>query len=251
MVRPVTFATIDEQKREIDAYRPFSVHVTTQLREYFRIGLTYASNALEGNSLTESETKIVIEDGITVAGKPLRHHLEALGHSNAYDFLLSIANGATITEDQILELHRLFYFRIDEANAGVYRNVQVLIAGSNAVLPPPSQVEPMMKALGARFSSLRSGYHAVEFAATHHIEFVNIHPFVDGNGRTARLLVNLALLQAGYGIAVIPPVLRPRYLDVTAHANKGETKPFIDFLTNVVWESQKDYLRLLRALNEP
>ncbi|KAF0159963.1 MAG: filamentation induced by cAMP protein fic [Syntrophaceae bacterium] len=112
---------IDSIKTKIDAHRPLDSHMVNQLREYFRSSMTYSSNALEENSLTETETKIVIEDGITIGGKPVKDHLEALGHSAAYDLLFRLAKHQDITEANIKELHRLFYYRIDEDQAGKYR----------------------------------------------------------------------------------------------------------------------------------
>ena len=115
------FQKIDALKAKIDGHRPIDAYMLKQVREYFRIGMTYSSNALEGNSLTETETKIVIEDGITIGGKPVKDHLEALGHSEAYDLLFRLAKGRDITEANVKELHRLFYYRIDAKQAGKYR----------------------------------------------------------------------------------------------------------------------------------
>lgn len=108
---------IDLLKAKIDGHRPMNSHMVKQLREYFRIGVTYSSNALEGNSLTETETKIVIEDGIAIGGKPVKDHLETLGHSEAYDLLFRLSGHRDITEANIRELHRLFYYRIDASQA--------------------------------------------------------------------------------------------------------------------------------------
>ena len=242
-------AKIDSQKEEIDAYRPFKESVVKRLREYFKIGLTYSSNALEGNTLTESETKVVLEDGITIGGKPVKYHLEALGHSDSYDFMHSIVSRLTISEKDILELHRLFYFRIDAENSGKYRTEPVIITGSDAEFPKPQEIPQLMTQFMARVPALKSKVHPVVFAAQLHIDFVNIHPFVDGNGRTARLLLNLALLQAGYGLAIIPPILRSQYISSVAQAQKGQVQSFLDFIGEIVWESQKDYLRVLKALS--
>ena len=242
-------AKIDAQKSEIDSYRPFKESVVKRLREYFKIGLTYSSNALEGNTLTESETKVVLEDGITIGGKPVKYHLEALGHSDAYDFMHSVVSRSTICEKDILELHRLFYFRIDEDDSGKYRTEPVIITGSDAEFPRPKEIPQLMTQFMAKVPALKSAAHPVIFAAQLHIEFVNIHPFIDGNGRTARLLLNLALLQAGYGLAIIPPILRSQYISAVAQAQKGREQPFLDFIVDIVWESQKDYLRVLKALN--
>ena len=134
MITPV-LKKIDALKAKIDAHRPLDAHMLKQVREYFRIGMTYSSNALEGNSLTETETKIVIEDGITIGGKPVRDHLEALGHSEAYDLLFRLAKNQDITEANVKELHRLFYYRIDAKQAGKYRKRRVIITGTDFIPP--------------------------------------------------------------------------------------------------------------------
>ena len=132
MTTPV-LKKIDALKLKIGTHRPLDAHLLKQIREYFRISMTYSSNALEGNSLTETETKIVIEDGITIGGKPLMDHLEALGHSEAYDLLFRLAKHKEITEANIKELHKLFYYRIDASQAGKYRKRKVIITGTDFV----------------------------------------------------------------------------------------------------------------------
>src|SRR4030043_1577927 len=203
-----TLKEVNELKNEINKFRPLSLNALNQLKEYYRIGLTYSSNALEGNSLTETETKIVLEEGITIGGKPLKDHFEALGHSEAYDHLHKLSKNRAIKEEDILELHKLFYYRIDKENAGVYRKVPVIITGADVKFPPPSKIKPLMQEFVKDIPSLRSEEHPVEYSALIHLRLVNIHPFIDGNGRTARLLMNLVLLQAGYVINVFPPVFR-------------------------------------------
>ena len=121
---------IDQFKSELDKHRPLSRHQVEQLKAYYRIGLTYSSNALEGNSLTETETKVVIEDGITIGGKPLKDHYEAMGHSEAFDWIYQLAKNQEIREKDILELHRLFMYRMDAKNAGKYRAQKVMITGT-------------------------------------------------------------------------------------------------------------------------
>lgn len=241
---------IDEFKKKIDKHRPFDKHTLEQLKEYYRIGLTYSSNALEGNSLTETETKIVLEDGITIGGKPIRDHYEALGHSEAYDLLYRLAKTTVITEKDILELHRLFYYRIDQPKAGHYRKEKVIITGTDFIPPPPSRVPALMKKFILDIPKMRKKYHPVEFSALLHKEFVARHPFVDGNGRAARLLMNLALLQNGYVITIIPPVLRNDYINAIKKTQiEPKTDiPFINFISAMVYESMLDYLRLLNAL---
>ena len=238
---------IDALKVKIDGHRPLDAHMLKQLKEYFRIGMTYTSNALEGNSLTETETKIVIEDGMTIGGKPVKDHLEALGHSEAYDFLFRLAKNQDITEANVKELHRLFYYRIDAKQAGKYRKKKVIITGTEFIPPAPERIPDLMKAFALAIPEYRVKFHPVKFAAVLHKELVSVHPFIDGNGRAARLLMNLALLQAGYPLAIIPPILRRDYLDTLNRTHKGDNKPFINFIAGVCYESAKEYLRLLEG----
>ena len=238
---------IDALRATIDSHGPLDAHMLKQIKEYFRIGMAYSSNALEGNSLTETETKIVIEDGITIGGKPVRDHLEALGHSEAYDLLFRLAKSQEITEANVKELHRLFYYRIDAKHAGKYRTRKVIITGTDFIPPAPERIPGMMKSFSAGIPEAKAKYHPVEFAAIIHKDLVTIHPFIDGNGRAARLIMNLALLQAGYPPAIIPPILRRDYLDTLDRTHKGEDRPFLNFIAGVCYESTKEYLRLLEG----
>ena len=240
----------DQLQREINNTRPLSGNALKQLKEYFRIGLTYSSNALEGNSLTETETKIILEDGITIGGKPLKDHFEAVGHSEAFDLLYKLAKKSEITERQILDLHKLFYLRIDAKQAGRYRKIGVVVTGSTLDFPRSSELKKVMQDFAAEIPDKRANSHPIEFAAWLHINLVSIHPFIDGNGRTARLLMNLALLQAGYPITIIPPILRVEYIDALKASNRGANQPFTNLLSNMVCESQRDYIRILRNLGE-
>lgn len=241
-------ADCDKLQARIRAHRPLTADELRQLREYYRIGLTYSSNALEGNSLTETETKVVIEDGITIGGKPLRDHFEAVGHSEAFGLLGKLAGEPGIAEADILALHRLFYHRIDEENAGKYRTVRIIVTGTDFAFPPPSRIKTLMRQLVAEIPALLATRHPVEFAALLHARLVNIHPFTDGNGRAARLLMNLALLQSGFPITIIPPVIRAEYLEAVKAGNREDFVPFIRLISCMVFESQKEYLRLLKNL---
>lgn len=237
---------IDKLQKEINSFRPLSQSVLKQLREYYRIGLTYTSNALEGNSLTETETKIVLEDGITVGGKPIRDYYEAIGHSEAYDHILLLSKNKGFTEEDIQKLHHLFYRRIDEAKAGQYRKEKVFISGSKYTFPSPEKVPTLMKKFVDSLATWRRTLHPVHFSAQVHKEFVFIHPFVDGNGRVARLLMNLVLLQAHCVIAIIPLILRSEYIQALEQAHTDD-KMFLNFIARRVLETQKDYLRLLKS----
>jgi len=237
------FKEIDLLQKEINQYRPLDHNLIKQIKEYYRIGLTYTSNALEGNSITETETKIILEEGLTVGGKALVDHLEVIGHSDALSFMYECVKTKNITEDDIKKLHKLFYYRINENQAGVYRNNKVFITGSKYPLPDPEVLPKLMHDLIPHLEKLKITKHPVEFAALTHKEFVFIHPFIDGNGRVARLLMNLALLQCGYNIAIIPPILRSEYIRTLEKAHTDDSN-FIEFIAQVVRETQKDYLRL-------
>jgi Fic family protein len=241
---------IDELKKEIDSYRPFNKQLLNELQQFYRIGFTYTSNALEGNSLTESETKVIIEDGLTIGGKTIREHSEALGHSDAYTFLNTLSKNKIILESNILELHRLFYFRIDNKKAGKYRKQQVFITGTDYLPPKHEDIPKLMKMFIENIAEMDKNLHPVTLAATLHERIATIHPFIDGNGRTARLVMNLSLLQKGYPIVIIPPILRNEYISSIRLANKGNAEPFLNFISNIEYESSKDYLRLLKYFYE-
>ncbi|MCK5681158.1 Fic family protein [bacterium] len=237
---------IDEAQAKIDEMRPFSSTMSYQVKEYFRIGHTYASNALEGNSLTLSETKVVIEEGLTVAGKPLRDHYEATGHSDAFDYMYTLATGDDISEEDVRKLHSLFYHRVNEKDAGIYRTEPAIITGSQYPLPTPDILSGRMWKFIKNLPGLKKNNHPVVYVAKLHKEFVFIHPFIDGNGRVARLLTNVALMQAGYVIAIIPPLKRSEYISSLekAHVNDSD---FIKLLALCVYETQKDLLRMVNG----
>ena len=241
------FDEIDVLNKEIDAFRPLSKHLIKELKEYYRIGLTYSSNALEGNSLTETETKVILEDGITIGGKPIKDYYEALGHSEAYDFMCQLVKKkAFLTEGNIKKLHKLFYKRIGEKEAGKYRKEKVFISGSQYSLPAPEKVPLLMEKFVDGLKKLAKNYHPVEYAALAHKEFVFIHPFIDGNGRVARLLMNLILLQKGYVIALIPPLLRGEYIQKIEKAHT-DARDFVEFIARALKETQNGYLCLLQG----
>jgi Fic family protein len=182
---------------------------------------------------------------LTIEGKPLRDHYEAVGHAKAYDYIYNITEKDALTEEDILSLHRLFYQQIDAEKAGHYRNVKVYISGSRYAVAAVSKIPDEMQKLVRWYNENEKKLHPVELAATLHQRFVFIHPFVDGNGRVARLLMNLALLRNGYPIAIIPAILRHEYIYSleTAH-----TRPevFTDFIADRVIATQLDLLRLMR-----
>ncbi|MGD9569592.1 MAG: Fic family protein [Sedimentibacter sp.] len=238
------YEVIDLYKKEIDKLRPFEGDMLQQIKDYYKIGLTWSSNALEGNTYTESETKVLLEDGLTVGGKPLRDTFEVLGHGKAYDFMFTLLSNKRITEEHVLTMHKLFYGDVKPTYAGKYRDINVIITGSNYPVTDNKNIQYEMNCLLKWIKENRQYYHPVEFAALLHKKFVFIHPFKDGNGRVARLLMNTSLIQDGYLLAIIPPILRNDYISLLEKAHKND-KPFIDFIAERVKESEKEIMRLL------
>jgi len=237
---------IDRYKAALDAVRPFEGETLKELRDYYKIGLTWSSNAIEGNTLTISETKVVLEDGLTVGGRPLRDFYETVGHGAAYDFMFSLMGERKICVEDIRAMHRLFYQQIDDTRAGVWRDRPVIVTGSDYVFPAPADINREMDELEVWANTKRNDMHPVEFAAMLHLKLVTVHPFIDGNGRTSRLVMNLALLQDGYQLAVIPPICRADYLAaVRRYQSSGDSNPFVDFIAERVVESEKEIMRLL------
>lgn len=242
--RSAYFKLADEQKKIIDQIRPFEGAMLEQVKDYFRIETTWSSNALEGNTLTISETKVLIEEGLTIGGKPLRDTLEAVGHAEAYDFIFTLINEKTITEKIIKEIHRLFYQKINSDEAGRYRTSQVIITGSAYGVVLPENIENEIGALIEWIKINRRQLHPIEFAANLHKYFIFIHPFFDGNGRTARLLMNLALIQDGYLPAIIPIIRRVDYMSSLEKAHR-QSNDFITLIAEMEVEEQKALIRML------
>lgn len=243
------FAELDALKARLDAYRPLPDHVVSQLREDMRIRFTYHSNAIEGNTLTIYETKAVLEDGITIGGKSMREHLEIIDHSHAIEYLEALVQRQEPLNERIIkELHNIILRNIDGAAAGKYRDVNVIITGANHKPPPATHVQENMDAFFCRYETDRHFLHPVEAAARVHADFVNIHPFKDGNGRTARLIMNLELMKAGFPTVIIPVESRPDYyknLDIAA--TQGDYAPFTAQLADLTAKSFAPYWRLLNT----
>lgn len=240
---------IDSLKQRLDALRPLPPAVVRNLREVLMVNWTYHSNAIEGNTLTLLETKVVLE-GITVGGKLLREHLEAINHRDAIHYIEDVVRQEeAFSEWQLRNLHRLVLKGIDDANAGVYRTSNVSIAGARHVPPHLFQVPERIAALLRWYDEEAALLHPVLRAAQLHVEFVKIHPFVEGNGRIARLLLNLELLKAGYPAIVLPVQRRLAYyaaLDA-AHVD-GDLAPFMAL---VVASLREAFAQYAFALNQP
>ena len=191
----------------------------------------------------------MLEDGLTAGGKPLRDAYEAIGHARAHNFMLEAArsNPFIVSESMVLQLHGLFYQGIEPEKAGVYRRVQVFITGTDYVPPKPEDVPELINALIGSLKIKWDAVHPVRLAAFAHLELVNIHPFVDGNGRVARLLMNLILINRGYQIVTIPPALRLDYINALIAAQR-EMNPsdeaFLQLVAESEIEAQKEYCRM-------
>lgn len=241
------FDTIDEQKKAIDRRRPLTKNQYNTLRNNMIIEWTYNSNAIEGNTLTLSETKVVLE-GITIGGKSVVEHLEAINHRDAILFLENIVDRQEdISEWNIRNLHQIILKDIDNLNAGKYRMENVLIGGAKHIPPDYLMVPVLMQKLVYEDNREWIHYHPVVRAALLHGEFVKIHPFIDGNGRTARLLLNLVLMSNGYPPIVIKKESRLAYYDAldTAHTTLNYSK-FIQLIATLVFEAEQLWLKIIQ-----
>jgi len=242
-------AKLSKKKKILDSYKPLPPELVKNLEEWFRVELTYTSNAIEGNTLSRQETAMVIEKGLTVEGKSIQEHLEATNHSEALSFLNKLADKkrSHLKLMDILDIHRLILQKIDNTNAGRMRTVEVRIAGSEVKMPNSLKVPKLMD----DFINWLSGDnrdHSAKVAADAHFKLVSIHPFVDGNGRTARLLMNLLLMQDGYPPALIRKEDRRAYINSIEHAQRGGSiNDFYKLIYEAVGRSLDIYLEALNV----
>lgn len=204
---------VADKKKQLDSLRPLPPTLVKNLHQWFSIEQTYTSNALEGNTLTRSETALVVEKGLTVSGKPLKDHLEAVNYAIALNFINGLIDKKrkNLTPADILDIHRIILKSIDDEHAGKFRKISVKIAGSRIVLPDPIKVPDLITDFMQWLTT--ASENPIILAAQAHYRFVAIHPFIDGNGRTARLLMNLLLMQEGYPPAIISMEERKAYLE--------------------------------------
>lgn len=240
------FQELTRAKEWLDAFRPLSADVAEELRHRYEVRLTYHSTAIEGNTLTQSETQIVIEKGITIGGKSVQEHLEVIGHKEALDFVTVLAGDTEpIGEREIREIHSLVMKGQGDAEIGAYRTLDVMAAGTEFRYPSWLTVPDRMAAFSASLSA-ETEEHPIARAAQAHLEFVTIHPFRDGNGRVGRLLLNLLLLRYGYPIAVIPVERRSEYIDALVAAQmRDERTALIDLIASTVEASLRDVLEVV------
>lgn len=196
---------IDVLKEQLSSSRPLPEEALRKIQDALDIEYTYESNRIEGNTLTLQETALVVNEGVTISGKSMREHLEAINHTEAINYIKDIAKqDIEISERTIKEIHALILHGIGRENAGRYRTVPIMISGSTHMPPQPYLIEKQMEDFIFRFRQMKEKkVHPVLVAAYLHDELVRIHPFIDGNGRTSRLLMNLYLLRNGYVIITL------------------------------------------------
>lgn len=241
------FEVEDKLKSKINTYRPLSKNILNRIRENLIVEWTYNSNAIEGNTLTIYETKVVLE-GITVGGKSLKEHLEVINHKEAIGYLERLINNKIeLSEFEIKNIHNLILRNIDSDNAGKYRNENVIIAGAKHTPPNHMIVKEEMEKIINNYHNEWNEYHPIIRASLLHGEFVKVHPFIDGNGRTARLLLNFELMKYGYPPIVIKTINRLTYYESLdyAHVNFDYTN-FIELVSNLVNESENNLLKLIQ-----
>lgn len=241
---------IDRRRAQLNAYRPLTEGEQARLNEDFTIEFTYNSNAIEGNTMTLDETALVLREGVTIDGKSLREHLELVGHRDACMFVEDLVrNPEPLSEKHILDIHSLVLMHRRE-DRGVYRRMPVTIMGADVVLPQPWAVPVEMERLLQEYHGFMKDMHPVERAALFHLRFESVHPFIDGNGRTGRLLMNLELMKDGY------PPIDVKYTDRKAYINcfrawqsgAHETAPMAELIADYVSGRLDDMLNLLEQI---
>jgi excisionase family DNA binding protein len=239
---------LEEKLAKLNKLRPLPKSAVQKLREKFQIEMTYNSNAIEGNSLTLKETFLVINEGITVKGKPLKDHLEAKDHHAALEYLYDLIDKNkrhAISEILIRNLHQIIVQETDKEWAGRYRNANVIIGGAKHTPPDALQIPQKMRDLISWLKSQKNKMNTIELSAFLHHKLVYIHPFFDGNGRTARLAMNLSLMQAGYPLVIILKNDRKKYYDVLEMADDGKHEPLVKFIAQSIERSLDIYLKTL------
>jgi Fic family protein len=235
----------------LDSFRPLDPAQSEKLREAFDTEYTYHSNKIEGNTLTLGETDLVINKGMTIAGKSLREHSEAINHLEAIDFIRDlVGRREDLTPHNLCQIHALIMHGIDRENAGRYRGVPVTITGSRHEPPQPYLVAKRMEELFTFYETNKDTMHPVQLAAETHEKLVTVHPFIDGNGRTSRLVMNLLLLRGGYPITINSGEAEQRLayyraLEAAQISNDGDNREFQGFVGETVRRWLLRYLDLV------
>lgn len=241
-------SSLTTKHERLAALRPLSLESVASLAAAFDVRMVYESNSIEGNTLTLRETEIVLSKGVTVSGKPLKDHLEAVNLMKAWEQVKSLAQpDAILSERDLLDLHRIVLTSVEDQHAGSYRSSSVRIAGAKMLPPNPVKVPDLMEEL---FTETAAISDPIERAAKLHHGIARIHPFTDGNGRTARLAMNFILLAAGYPPVSIPTELRQNYYQALEAADEGDSATWLQFLTDQLNHELDEWLSALEAASE-
>jgi fido (protein-threonine AMPylation protein)/transcriptional regulator with XRE-family HTH domain len=239
---------IDSLKEAWQSKKPLNATQLQKMKEYFHIAYTFESNRIEGNTLTLQETHLVVNEGITISGKSMREHLEAVNHAEAIDYLEALVQDELDFSPRALsELNYLILKGIDKVNAGKYRTVPVMISGSEHRPPQPYLLDKLMEEYFQHYDAQKKILHPVILAAEMHERLVRIHPFIDGNGRSSRLVMNLILLKHGYTLANLKGDLDSRlkyYKALEAVQVDNNPEVFYHLVADVVKESLTNHLEL-------
>lgn len=240
------YKKLDQLKQKLNTYRPLPPEIASNLHENLVLRWTYHSNAIEGNTFTLKETKVALE-GITIGGKTMREHFEVINHKEAIDFVEDLVKkNEPLSEWQIKSIHQLILKNIDNQNAGMYRKTNVFISGADHVPPDAVCIAQEMHQFIDWYTTKAQALHPVERAARVHADFVKIHPFVDGNGRTSRLLMNLEFMKNGFPPVVLPVELRLHYYEALDRAHtKRDYQPFLALIAEVAEQAFMPYWHAL------
>ncbi len=252
MLDPRLLARLEQKKAQLDSLRPLPAAAVSRLQEQLTVEWIYNSNAIEGSTLTLRETQLILETGLTIGGKSLREHFEVINHKDAIQYVEQLAGqNEPVTPFHVRQIHKLVLARIDDENAGQYRRTQVSIAGAAFIPPQAWEIPPRMAEWEAWLRDAETSLHPVVFAALAHHKLVAIHPFIDGNGRTARLVMNLLLFRRGYPPTVILQTNRRGYYRVLMQADAGQKGPLVNFVGRAVERSLNLYLEACTPQTEP
>ncbi|MGD0879890.1 MAG: Fic family protein [Anaerolineales bacterium] len=249
MIEPRLLKRLKAKKAQLDKLRPLPTASISRLRDEILIKWIYNSNAIEGSTITLQETRLILETGLTVGGKSLREHFEVTNHKEAIQYVEDLVqNTEAITAFHVRQIHKLILTHIDDENAGGYRKTQVRIAGAPFTPPESWQITSLMAEWSDWVASAEGSIHPIVLAAQAHHRLVAIHPFVDGNGRTARLVMNLLLMRSGYPPTVILRVNRRQYYSVLAKADSGNTDALENFVGRAVENSLNFYIEACKPV---
>lgn len=239
---------IDDFKNQYQVLKPMNETQLNKIQEHFNINYTYESNKIEGNSLTFQETNLVINEGLTIGGKSMNEHLEAINHADAIEFIQDIVSKKKpFTESVLMEIHYLILKGIDRKNAGKYRTVPVIISGSKHKPPQANLITKKMEEVFEYYETYKNRLHPVVLAADLHEKIASVHPFLDGNGRTTRLVMNLILLMNNYTMANIKGDLNSRkeyYMALEIAQTKKNVKMCQLLVANAVLNSVIEHIEL-------